>query len=530
MNSSVVVTASSDRLARYTRNSLLIVFAFVSVYTVRTADPDLWGHLRYGRFFVEAGLPPIADPFSYYTTDTPWIAHEYLAQIVLWQVYAVAGPAGLIALKCAVGLATLLLVYGALRLGGAGPRIWAPAFILVALLLSRYLLFRPQMFTYLGLSAFAYLLLRRLVGRRSPLWLLPPLLAFWANLHGGFLAGIGLVGIVLGLQLIQGIRAGGVQLSSLWRFIRATALALAGCVGASFLTPFGWRIWPLLWTELGNGYNRRFIEEWQPIRLAAPGLDGALILFLVGLLAAAWLAGVRRARDIAGLRPWHWLLSCLPFMVLVFASRRHIPLLVLWATPVLCLIAQAAWEVWPASAGRRRMALVLTGLILLPAFASVYVTLADPLPRIRINAESLGADQPFGAVAFLCANRLSGNLYLPLWWGSYVTWELYPAIKVSMDGRNDTVYPVSAVGANLEFYAGVGDPETPLHSETDYLLIPASAAILPAIRADSRWLAIYEDAGAVLFLKNDVIHTGVNRLYRSGELIVPAWIPPEFFW
>ncbi len=139
MDISDTLTAKADRIARPILGGLIICFALISVYSVRTADPDLWGHLRYGRFFVEAGLPPVADPFSYYTTDVAWLAHEYLSQITLWAVYAGAGPAGLIALKCIVGLATLALVYRALRLNNAGPRIWAPVLILAALLLGRYL-------------------------------------------------------------------------------------------------------------------------------------------------------------------------------------------------------------------------------------------------------------------------------------------------------------------------------------------------------------------------------------------------------
>jgi hypothetical protein len=352
----------------------------------------------------------------------------------------------------------------------------------------------------------------------------------WANLHGGFVAGIGLVGIVLGLRLLQSVRRHGARTGDLWHAVRSLVAALVGCVGASLLTPFGWHIWPFLWIEMGNGYNRRWNEEWQSIRLASPELDGTLTLLLVILLVISFLAGIRRARDIANLRPWHWLLSCIPLVSMAFLSRRHIPIMVLWSAPVLCILAQAAWEAWPGVPAKRRALLLLTGVILLPAFVSVDVTLADLLPRIRINAESLGAEQPFGAAAFLRANRLTGNLYLPMGWGSYFTWELYPGIQVSMDGRNDTAYPIDLVGENFEFYVGVGDAEAPLRRPTDFLLIPASAPVLPLVRADSRWLAIYEDVGAVLFLRNDPAHADLVRSYRAGGLIVPVIAPPKCLW
>ena len=521
----------NDRPVRRVLAGLVILLALISVYSVRTADPDLWGHLRYGRFFLEAGLPPVADPFSYTTTGgVAWLAHEYLSQVILWVVYSAAGAAGLIALKCMVGLVVLALVYLAIRLGSDSAQIWAPVFILAALLLGRFFLFRPQIFTYLGLSLFVYLLLRRLFDRPSPLWLLPLVMIPWANFHGGFVAGIGVVGIVLGLRLLQSTRRYGPCTADVWRAVRPLVALLAGCVGASLLTPFGWRVWPFLWIELGNNYNRRLNEEWQPIRLASPGLDGALTLLLVALLVISCMAGMRRARDIAGLRPWHWLLSCVPLAAMAFVSRRHIPILVLWGAPVLCILVQTAWDAWPSASMKRGAVLSLTGLILLPAFISGYVTLVDPLPRIRINAESLGVEQPFGAAAFLRANGLTGNLYLPMWWGSYLTWELYPGIRVSMDGRNDTAYPVALVGENLEFYAGLGDTEAPLRRPTDFWLIPTSAPALPAIRADSRWIAIYEDADTVLFLRNDPAHSDSIRRYRAGEFVVSEVQRPQFFW
>ncbi len=48
-------------------------------------------------------------------------------------------------------------------------------------------------------------------------------------------------------------------------------------------------------------------------------------------------------------------------------------------------------------------------------------------------------------------NGVKGNVYNPLWWGSYITWEPYPAVKVSMDGRNVSLFPDEMVGENSAF-------------------------------------------------------------------------------
>jgi hypothetical protein len=45
-----------------------------------------------------------------------------------------------------------------------------------------------------------------------------------------------------------------------------------------------------------------------------------------------------------------------------------------------------------------------------------------------------------------------GNLATPFAWGSYLSWRLYPNIKISMDGRYETAYPESTFALNNDFF------------------------------------------------------------------------------
>ena len=117
--------------------AVAVFAAAIVVYGLRTADPDLWGHLHYGRLFLESGRVPVADPFAYTTTGLTWHAHEYLAQVLLWLAYASAGPLGLIALKRLIGSAGIYVLYCGIRLGSGDARLWAPIVMLMASLLDR---------------------------------------------------------------------------------------------------------------------------------------------------------------------------------------------------------------------------------------------------------------------------------------------------------------------------------------------------------------------------------------------------------
>jgi len=279
--------------------------------------------------------------------------------------------------------------------------------------------------------------------------------------------------------------------------------------------------------ELANPFNHRFIAEWQPVRVTPPNWIGVLTLFLILLVGvAACVAELRRARP-AGLPPWAWLVSVLPLAALAFRSHRHVPLLTLWAAPVLGLLASAALS---ASRGRARELplLVVTFVVGVAGAFEVAAAIHDPWPRIHVETRGPAAP-PFGAASFLRVNALGGRLYNPLWWGSYLTWELYPRVLVSSDGRNDTVYAVARIGENFLFYATRdGDLEAPVRDGADFLLTPAPAFVTSRVRADARWVMLYEDEESSLFVRDDEAHRGLIERARQGRLSTAVNPPPRF--
>jgi hypothetical protein len=483
--------------------------ALASVYLMRGADADLWGHLRYGRLFVEERGLPAADPFAWTSAGRQWSSHEYLSQVLLWLAYAAGGSAGLVVLKCLVGGAAMFFLYAAIRLGSEDARVWAPVLLVTSHVLGRWFLFRPQLFTFAFFAFFVWVLFRHLLGRRAPLWLLPAATTLWVNLHGGFLAGLGAVGLALLLRGVQRYNALVGQDSdpdkprqdrnpNLQAALWPLGLTLAACGAASLLNPLGWRLWPYLAAELSCDVNRRFIEEWQPLS-AAHGWTAWTFLALLGLLLAAGLLAGNR--PIAGLRSWQWLLGCVPLAVMACRSVRHVPLCTLWVAPVLALLAGAAHE---ARAGRRWWqwaGMTVTALAAVPALLTFRFIAADPAPAVSTAGPVLGAHAPYGAAEFLREHGPAGRVYNPLWWGSYLTWELYPDVLVSADGRNVTLFSTDQVAENLTFYLSEdADPGTPLRGRPDFLLVPADAPVLPRLRGDARWVLVFDDGDAAIFV------------------------------
>jgi hypothetical protein len=255
-------------------------------------------------------------------------------------------------------------------------------------------------------------------------------------------------------------------------------------------------------TELSHGTNRRYIEEWAPASLHRDAWSMLALTFIVVTLAVVGFAALRRQREPSGPLAMYWIASCVPLIAMSYLSVRHLPLAAIWIGPVVTLLASHVQEQLPQPVAFRRSWFLLRGVGVLPACLIVAVVYAAPRPNIRIDGTVLGPTHPCGAVAFLRDHGARGNLYNPLAWGAYITWELYPAVRVSMDGRNVSLFSDEMVLENLKFYTddpSDADTDTPLRYATDFLLVPREAPVLSRLVADTRWRRVYADGDSVLF-------------------------------
>lgn len=128
---------------------LLLGFSLLT-FSPLIADPDLWGHVRFGQDLWKTGKIIRPDVYSYLTAGRPWINHEWLAEAVYAWLYALLGSAGLIAFNLVAGLGIVGLIYGHLLRRGVAPAVAACIVAVFALPLRPGLLnVRPQVFTYL---------------------------------------------------------------------------------------------------------------------------------------------------------------------------------------------------------------------------------------------------------------------------------------------------------------------------------------------------------------------------------------------
>src|SRR3974390_1697129 len=166
--------------------SFLIALPLVPFVLWTNPDPDLWGHLRFGLDILRDHRLPVVDPYSF-TQDVPWINHEWLHELLSAGAYQLVGVSGLIMLKAMLIAATLAVVGEALA-GTTLPIQWTAVAFAALAILPLSLTIRPQVWTLFFLAVEC-----RILATRRRFWGLPFLFVAWANLHGAWVVGAGVL-------------------------------------------------------------------------------------------------------------------------------------------------------------------------------------------------------------------------------------------------------------------------------------------------------------------------------------------------
>jgi hypothetical protein len=486
-------------MPRFAR-ALLTGLAFASVLwiTAQTrVDVDLWGHVRFGLDILGAGALHERDPYSF-TSDRPWINHEWLSEVIFAAAWRAAGTPGLILVKLMCLFGALALTAGTLRAKAVtGHARWMVLGLTLVGILPRSAQVRPQIFSVLLFAA----LVRAFVHAetRSPLtlFLTIPIVILWVNVHGGWIVGLATVALWCGGETYAN-RAQP----------RRAAVAL-GCAAtaavATLLNPYGVGLWTFLLETVRFG--REAIREWGPV-WAEP------VSFLVwGVFALLFVAGARR-----------------------MAWPRN---------PAVALIP-AAWGVAAFQVSRLDafFALSVSGLLAVPV-ASLFRERArnrEPLPRAwQIGSAGLAlaamlsvppSRQAFTCIGFLTSRwpepevvelarqrALTGRIVTYFDWGEYGIWHLPPSLEISMDGRRETVYTDRTISGHLRLYLGTDEGLAYLETlDADYVWLPRLSPAL--VRLSERgWVRLFEGPRSSLLARADA-------LPAMGDPVVIASDPP----
>ena len=310
-------------------------------------DGDVSWHLAAGRWIIANGRIPDVDPFSFTMGGKPWVAFEWLSEVIYASAFNLAGYAGVAAVVTLALIALHLIVFLYLR-RRAGPFAILLALVAMDLVLGPFMLARPHVLVWPLLAGWTAMLLRaRDAGRAPPLWMALAM-AVWSNLHGSFPIGL-VICAAIGLDAV--IASGWNRDTFRKWLIFGMLSAAAALLNANGLSGI---LHPLTVAGLST---LTLIQEWLP---STPSATPWFFAVFLAALGAILLKGVR-------LRPGEIVLL-LPMLALAFYQVRHQSWLVIVAalilTPRLANAGHAQTSPRPTRAQLAGAAAVIAALIL----------------------------------------------------------------------------------------------------------------------------------------------------------------------
>jgi hypothetical protein len=489
---------------------LLFLFARMQGMRGLLVDGDTGWHIRAGEWILAHGRAPRLDLFSYTMPGRPWFAWEWLSEVTMAFLHRQGGLAAVALAAILILSVTFAALYFLLCAREGNPLV---AIVLTGMAVagsSIHWLARPHLATLLCVVAVLAIVESR---RPGLLWLLPPLTLLWANLHPGFVLGIGLtVAYALGRRRAE------------------PALAAAASLLASLANPYGWHLHAHIAGYLSkDSWQFAHINEFFSPNFHSPVAVYLELALALSVAAACW--HLARGR-------FHYALLIAVTGHMALVSARHIPIFLVVGALV---IARAANEWLPAAAqsgGPEFLSRIYAPFLQLGSDISA----VEPLARVSVwsigtVAGLVMAVAPAGAAGKLRAEfdpelfpvravdslRAAGRtgacrIYTSDQWGDYLIYRLYPEIRVFVDGRSD-FYGSDLEQTSLEVWNVHYDWQNKLgRYQVDTVLLPTETPLAGALKESGRWRVVYDDGRAIIFHQEERV---------SGSSLALSHLPEE---
>jgi hypothetical protein len=491
---------AAARAARWTfsfpamMGALLVGCVFLSVRQFEV-DPDVWWHIKNGEMLLRTHLFPVSDPFSFTVAGQPWMACEWLGDVLFAFVERIGGLRGLDALLLVLAAAIIVGLYllATLRSGSSKAGVLAAAALLPLATISFTL--RPQMlgFFFLILTLVALELFRR--GKHAFIWFLPVLFFLWVNTHGSFPIGLGTI-FVYWMSGLVSFRLGHLEARA-WspsERIQLSAVFL-GCLAALALTPYGTRLaaYPFeVASKLPLGVAS--VQEWRAMPFHEPVGKYFLVLLLGFIIAQVAFDFTWRIEELA-LFLFGTMMACL--------HLRFVLIFVPFCVPVLAVMF-ARWMT-PYDKSKDRYVLN-SALIALVIFGVLRF-----FPTKGYLEQRIAENFPVRAVEYIRQNAIPDPMFNTYDFGGYLIWSRWPEHKVFVDGRADP-YERGGVLADYLYIR---------HTEPGALavlraygirscLLERNEALAFVLAVSPDWKTVYADELSIVLVRRDGIEKGAN--------------------
>lgn len=515
--------------------------AFVVTTTINLVDLDLWARLALGSIYYQLGTVIRHDIFTFVPTKELFVDHEWGSSVVFYFIAQRFNDIGLMVFKFFSVLAIFVIVYFIIKTTIEDKKFPVEPiyFLIFAKALSDTLdnPIRSEIFTFIFFAIWVLVLERiRKNNDFRPLWIMPATMLFWANAHGGFVAGFGLLFFYILGELLNSfdfftLLKGKVDLydkAALQRsgiFLTTLVISLI----STFFNPYGIKnFWAFVFEA--TTMKRPDIIDWKPMPLfyTDPVVSEnyafwAYKLLLLFVIAVAIKAIIRKERPD--------FVKIIFFLVTIYLSIKHIrhdyffyiATATIYPRYVDLLTPMAIWIRKQLPEGKEKFlpdVKYIISYLLIAVYCYGVFRFYNPHPLWVMVAYP--DKYPVGSVEFLAQNNIKGRLLSEYGWGSYQFWKLYPNNLVAMDGRYEEVYG-NDIYEKIKVFSEKkqGWQSVPEKISAEILIVPKATFSPEDVKQLKGWGVVYVDSCSVTLLKKKNIR---------GKYIYPDWRDAFKYW
>ena len=536
----------------------IVVFAMVVGLVLAAAiypasDPDLYIMLATGRYVAQTGQAPMIDLWSHTAYGQPWPFHEWLSSLLFYGLFILGGINGIIIFKAAALVLAFFLGLQIMRLRGASPFAALLTTALALLVLNHAFAERIQVLSFVFLVLSLYLLELFRSGRIKK-WVFflstVGMFVIWANMHLGYIIGLGLYG----LALIDGLHAG--IKNKEWGFLKWSAAAFMLALLATGLTPYGFGLTTDVLKLFTDPAAQAFdifiwksVLEYQP--LLSPGFSREP--FVIYGLVWIFFSGLGLLLNVKRTRLSEWLLYIV-FVYQIYWATRYLWFLVWLSFPFTAANWQGAGDAIIAKYKFQKPVLRVANLfgfrkdsnfkfIRKASFIGLTLVILIGALLFQRSGEHLWQRLKLGwrprmnserGVQFLKQHRGESRVFNDFDIGSYLLWQQVP---VFVDGR---VVPYKNTQVMQDQFRIFGGQLQLLDKyQIDWIFLPYSLTgqvaqfeMFNKYLLDSKnWALVFWDDACLIYVRNNEKYRDLIKTY--GTLVNPALpnlnLPPEIF-
>ena len=456
---------------------------------------DLWARLIVGERFIEHGILPFKD-FLSFTPTHPWYDHEYGSGTVFYLILKYFGSFGFILFQtiAMAGTVFFTIKIQQLQKNHYPKSLIAGSVFLVLFYGLNIHLVRCQLFSFFLFSVFLYILEKDRIHKTGLLWLIPVLTIIWNNLHGGIVAGLGLIGIYT---------VGSVLEKKEWkRYFYALVLSFISLI----INPYGVVYLKFLFSAATM--TRKYVVEWWNIFCPRHTINYTIyaVYPIFGLISKIYYSIKTKKYDYT---------KFLVLFATIFEGFLHVKLLSLAVIAVSALCYNEMFYfvnkyIKPVLYKLEKILYIV--IIILGLTIPFY---SPTVPRADFSKF------PLKEVEFLRINNLQGNIVTSFGHGSFVSYKLYPNNLIYLDGRYEEVYNDKEFLALRDYELVEPNWKELINTYSPDILMPLkSVDVYDSLKKDKDWELIYEGSQCGIFInRNNVKYINKQFLQPDNNIM-----------